>query len=70
MNGATAVAYAIHGAGRPGQTTRLALEIKESEIGFECTEVAPHIARKGNAVAGALSRISTKASGGSPYPDR
>ena len=70
MDNAAAVAYAYHGAGLSGQLTRLAREIKESEIGFECPAVVLHITGKGNAVADALSRFSIKASGGDPYPDR
>lgn len=70
MDNATAVAYANHGAGRSGQLTSFAREIKESEIDFDCAAAALHIACMGNTVADTLSRFPIRAPGGDPYPDR
>ena len=75
MGNAPAAARANHGAGRSGQSTRVAHEIKESEIGkgntsLARTAAALHIAGRDNTVPDALSRFSIKAPGGDPYPDR
>ena len=58
MDNAAVVAYANHGARRPGQMTRLARRTKESEIRYDCTAAALHIAGIDNAVRDASSWCS------------
>ena len=70
VDNAAAVAYANHGAGPAGQSTRLAREIKESGIRCECSVVALRVAGKDTAVADAVSRFLIEATGGKPYPGR
>ena len=67
---ATAVAYANDGVGRSPDLTRLARAVQEWGIALKCTAVALYVAGKSNAEAGAYSRVSLRATGGDPYPDR
>ena len=70
MDNTTAASYANFGAGRVSGLTALARKIKDREVSLGRTVVALHIAGKDNSVADALSRLSIRARGLDPYPER
>ena len=63
-----AAAYANHGAGGSPPFTLLARRFRDLELSNRCALVALNIVGRGNSVSDALSRFTSKVSGGDLFP--